>query len=237
VVFSVLRNLTAKKDQIGAVCFSPDGKYLATGAWDGAILVCPFSKQGPRMLIILQIWEINTKYVRNAFKGHTRYIFSLDFSPNGRLLVSASDDNTVRLWNLRDGASKLLNEENPTILDDPGYASAVFSPDGRYVAASHRDGMVRMWDVCTGQLTKRRKAHQNWANCVAFMPDGKGLVSGGSDFTLRYWDASFLDSTRSQAKLRMTKNSHREFPGIDKQASRPEWKFIGHEVCWFYCPF
>jgi WD40 repeat protein len=47
------------------------------------------------------------------------------------------------------------------------------------VAASHRDGIVRMWDVCTGQLTRRMKAHLDWANCVAFMPDGKGLVSGG----------------------------------------------------------
>jgi glucose repression regulatory protein TUP1 len=156
------------------------------------------------MFIFLQIWEISTKYVRNAFKGHTRNIYSLNFSPNGRLLVSASDDNTVRLWNIRDGATKLLNEENPTILDDPGYRSAVFSPDGRYVAASHRDGMVRIWDVCTGQLMRRMKAHLDWANCVAFMPDGKGLVSGGSDHTLRYWDFRSLDSTR------MTKDSHRE---------------------------
>jgi WD40 repeat protein len=140
-------------------------------------------------------------------------------------------DNTVRLWNMRDGATKLLNEENPTFLDDPCYRSAVFSPDGRYVAASHRDGMVRIWDVCTGQLMRRMKAHMDWANCVAFMPDGKGLVSGGSDRKLRYWDVSSLDSTRFQARSRITKDSHRETPGMDKQASRPEWKFSGHEVC------
>jgi WD40 repeat protein len=80
------------------------------------------------MFIFLQIWEINTKYVRNALKGHTRCVYSLDFSPNGRLLVSASDDNTVRLWNIRDGATKLLNEENPTFLDDPGYRFRCFQP-------------------------------------------------------------------------------------------------------------
>ena len=97
--------------------------------------------------------------MRNAFKGHTRHINSLNFSPNGRLLVSTSGDNTVRLWNMHDGATKLLNEENTIFLDEPFYSSAIFSPDGRYVAATHSDGMVRIWDVFTGQLTRTIKAH------------------------------------------------------------------------------
>ncbi len=192
------------------------------------------SMLGLRILIFLQIWEINTKYVRNAFKGHTRHIFSLNFSPNGRLLVSTSDDNTLRLWNMHDGATKLLIEENPTFLDDPCYPSAVFSPDGRYVAASHRDGMVRIWDVCTGQLVRRMKAHTDWATCVVFTPDGKGSVSGGSDYRLRYWDVSFLDSTRFGARSQTTKASCRNAPG----AEEPTWierEFLVHGVCWFYC--
>jgi len=225
--------LLAKEDHIIAVCFSPDGKYLATGSRDGAILVYPFFKQCPHMFIYLQVWEINTKYVRNAFKGHTRHIFTLDFSPNGRLLVSASYDNTVRLWNMHDGATKLLTEENPTFLDDPCYLSAVFSPDGRYVAASHRDGMVRIWDVYTCQLTRRMKMHTDWASCVAFMPDGKGFVSGGWDRKLKYWDVSSLDSTRFGTRSQTTRISS----GMDEQTWMPEREFVGHGVSWFYYDF
>jgi WD40 repeat protein len=182
--------------------------------------------QGPRMLIFLQIWEIITKHVRNAFKGHTRHIFSLHFSPNGRLLVSTSDDNTVRLWNMHDGATKLLVEENPTFLDHPCYCSAVFSPNGKYVAASHRDGMVRIWDVCTGRLTRRMKAHTDWATCVLFTPDGKGLLSGGSDYRLKYWDVSSLDPPRFNSNLRTTENSHTRAPKLD-EPTQPEREFRG----------
>ena len=191
------------------------------------------SLSSPHMFIFLQIWEINTKYVRNAFKGHTHSIYTLDFSPNGRLLVSASDDNTIRLWNMHDGATKLLTEENPTFLDGPCYYSALFSPNGRYVAASHRDGMVRIWDVYTSQLTRRMKAHASWASYFAYTPDGKGLVSGGWDHKLRYWDVSSLDSTRFGTRSRTIRTSLR----MDEQTWMPEREFVGHEVSWFIMIF
>jgi len=160
----------------------------------------------------------------------TLVISSLNFSPNGRLLVFTSDDNTLRLWNMHDGATKLLIEENPTFLDDPCYPSAGFSPDGRYVAASHRDGMVRIWDVCTGQLMRRMKAHTDWATCVVFTPDGKGSISGGSDYRLRYWDVSSLDSTRFRARSQM--KSRNDPAG---ESAWIEREFLVHGVRWFYC--
>ena len=158
---------------------------------------------------------------------------SLDFSPNGRLLLSALSDNTVRLWNMRDGATKLLAEENPTILDDACYTSAVFSPDGNYVAASHRDGVVRIWNVHTGRLTKRMEVDHDWALSVAFMPDGKGLLCGGWDWRLRYWDVSSLDPTRFCSRPQTTKVSRRR--ASVEEWMRQEQEFVGHEVRLFCC--
>ena len=119
---------------------------------------------------------------------------TLDFSRSGRLLVSASEDNTVRLWNMRYGAGRVLADNTHTHHEGSSYTCALFSPDERYVAASHHDGMVRIWSARTGQLMRRVRAHVAWANDVAFMPDGKGLMSAG-DKTLKYLDVSSLYAT------------------------------------------
>jgi WD40 repeat protein len=187
------------------VCFSPDGKYLATSAFGGHIYASFFSsKRRSHLLILLQFWEIRKKHVRNVFKGHVDVIHSLNFSPNGRHLVSASDDNTVRLWNVHDGTVKVLREDNPLLLDMPHYRSAIFSPDGRYVAAPHRDGMVRIWCVRTGRLMRRMKTYTKWVHDIAFMPDGKSLVSARRDETLKHLKISSLTTT----SLRAVNNLH-----------------------------
>ena len=124
---------------------------------------------------------MSTKFVRNAFKKDSGFIHSLDFSPNGRLLVAAYD-NFIRLWNIRDGAGKFLTEDNPTFLNDPCYSSTVFNPDGRYIAASHRDGIVRVWDARTGRLM-RRVMPGVW-RCVHARQEGFGERGEGHDLEI-----------------------------------------------------
>jgi len=135
-----------------------------------------------------KIWDIANNRIRNVFDGHQQTIFSLDFFTDGRLIVSGSGDETVRIWDMVDGTSKVL-----TINDHDSYAgvtSIAISPNGQYVAAGSMDADVRMWDVSTGQLVERLRGHRSGVNSVAFTPDGKGLVSGSSDKTLKFWDLS-----------------------------------------------
>ena len=98
---------------IRSVCFSPDGKYLATGAEDKQIRVsfihilfvcCPAHKSR-----FCQIWDISKKRICNVFDGHQQEIYSLDFSRDGRLIVSGSGDRTARIWDMTDstGACKV----------------------------------------------------------------------------------------------------------------------------------
>ena len=145
----------------------------------------------PHQTYRFQIWEISTKYVRNAFKGHKDCTNSLDFSPDDRRVVSASDDDSVVLWNMRFGFEKALRAGVVRdALDSHCYTSALFSPDGKHVAASHNDGTVRVWSVGKGTIVRRLAAGVDWVNDLAFFPDGSGLVSGGRDRTLRCFDVS-----------------------------------------------
>ncbi|KAJ3898590.1 WD40-repeat-containing domain protein [Lentinula edodes] len=162
---------------IRSVCFSPDGKFLATGAEDKQI----------------RIWDIARKKIRNIFDGHQQEIYSLDFSADGRLIVSGSGDKTARIWDMIEGTSKVLTINDPDSLNnDAGVTSVAISPNGHFVAAGSLDTVVRIWDVATGMLVERLRGHRDSVYSVAFTPDGKGLVSGSLDKTLKYWDVAAL---------------------------------------------
>ena len=179
---------------IRSVCFSPDGKFLATGAEDKQIRVRTSHSHPIHNLTLLpQIWDIGKKRIRNVFDGHQQEIYSLDFSLDGRLIVSGSGDKTARIWDMDLGTSKVLTINDPDSMNnDAGVTSVAISPNGQLVAAGSLDTVVRIWDVATAQLVERLRGHRDSVYSVAFTPDGKGLVSGSLDKTLKYWDVSGL---------------------------------------------
>ena len=138
-----------------------------------------------------KIWDIAKKRIRNVFDGHQQEVYSLDFSTDGRLIVSGSGDKTARIWDMVDGTSKVLTiNDHDSLNNDAGVTSVAISPNGQYVAAGSLDTVVRIWDVSTGQLVERLRGHRDSVYSVAFTPDGKGLVSGSLDKTLKFWDLS-----------------------------------------------
>jgi glucose repression regulatory protein TUP1 len=128
-----------------------------------------------------------------VFDGHQQEIYSLDFSLDGRLIVSGSGDKTARIWDMIEGTSKVLTiNDGDSLNNDHGVTSVAISPNGQFVAAGSLDTVVRIWDVATAQLVERLRGHSDSVYSVAFTPDGKGLVSGSLDKTLKYWDVSDL---------------------------------------------
>ncbi|ELU41937.1 transcriptional repressor rco-1 [Rhizoctonia solani AG-1 IA] len=185
---------------IRSVCFSPDGKYLATGAEDKQI----------------RIWDIAKKRIQKYFEGHTQEIYSLDFSRDGRLIVSGSGDKTARIWDMETGSCKVLQIIEPDVVD-AGVTSVAISPDGRLVAAGSLDTIVRIWETHTGNLVERLRGHQDSVYSVAFTPDGRGLVSGSLDKSLKYWDLrGLLQNSRMATPLPQGGNipsNSTNFPG------------------------
>ncbi|WP_158842560.1 nSTAND1 domain-containing NTPase [Saccharothrix deserti] len=125
--------------------------------------------------------------------GHTGPVYLTSFSPNGKILATASYDNTVRLWDLSD-------QGNPKPLGSPltGHAgwvsSAVFSPDGRTLATAGDDRTVRLWDVSDPERTRALGEPLDGGNgtiyLLAFTPDSKTLATANADHTARLWDVT-----------------------------------------------
>ena len=109
------------------------------------------------------------------------------FSPDGKMLASANDDGTVRLWNV-------INHQ-PLGAPLKGHSGSVhsvaFSPDGKTLASAGADRTMQLWDVVSGQPRGAPlRGHSSDVNSVVFSPDGKMLASASWDDTVRLWDVA-----------------------------------------------
>ena len=156
--------------RVSAVAFSPDGRLLAAGLTEGALVV----------------WDVASGAERYCLTGHEGGVSALAFSPDGAKLVTASLDRTARLWELATGKElRRFGTHEDTV------RSVAFSPDGRLVAVAGGDWEgVGLWEASTGRAVGQIACGQTRLYQVAFAPDGRTLAVGCAGHGLRLWEVA-----------------------------------------------
>lgn len=168
---------------IWTVAFSPDGQYLASGCADAHV----------------RIWDIGDFYIsspttpsgsvliRKLF-GHTNAIFSVAYSPDGKLLASGSADGKICIWQAKDGTLYRTLEQHTAAVFAVAFDPSV--TDGRLLASGSRDRTAKIWDTATGEVLHELSGHTDEILSVAYQPSGNYLVTGAWDHTVRIWSTT-----------------------------------------------
>jgi serine/threonine protein kinase/WD40 repeat protein/Flp pilus assembly protein TadD len=120
-------------------------------------------------------------------------VTTLALSPNGKTIVTGSQDNTARLWDAVTGLliGKPLQHRAGNFGVPGAWISAVaFRLDGKIVLTASQDRTARLWDAVTGHAIGQPLVHQHVVAAVAYSPDGKTILTGCWDKAARLWDAT-----------------------------------------------
>ncbi len=155
----------------------------------GNVLSVTFSTQGDRFAIgtaegDIWVYHAGSGAPLQTYHGHTDGVWSVAFSIDTTFLVSSSDDQTIRIWNVATGQClRTLHHANRV-------RSVALSPDGTLLASGSDDHTIRIWNARTGECLTILSGHDDRVWSVAFDPTGTRLASGGTDCTVRLWDVA-----------------------------------------------
>ena len=181
IQLAVRSAVAAHEKDINAIAVSPNNALVCSGSLDRTA----------------KVWS--TKDMRTptlVLKGHKRGVWSVQFSSVDKLVLTASADTTLRLWDLGDGSCvRVLEGHSSSVL------RARFLNAGTRIVSGGGDGLVKLWSVQSGECLNSFDEHEDKVWALAVSNDEQYIVSGGADATTIFWrDVSALDRAEEAAR-------------------------------------
>jgi WD40 repeat protein len=127
----------------------------------------------------VELWDVETGELLHRLRGHRSLVTDVEFSPDGTLVVTASNDHDARIWDV--GSGDLLHVLRGHFFP---VRRASFSPNGRWIVTASQF-TAGLWNVATGQLVLYLREHERPLTAATFSPDGNWVLTASEDGTAR----------------------------------------------------
>ena len=184
----------------------------------------------------LKVWLKETGDCQ-TLNGHNNSVNSVACAVDGRMIVSGSDDGTVKVCNVANTATAyILSPATRT-----GFYCVACSADGQIIISGSQDKTVKVWDAQSGSCLRTFTGHKENVTCVACSADGRTIISGATD--VKFWDVQSGECIRTflgfggrfafsaDQRMFVSAASGNTAKAWDIEAGECRPRLIGHEEC------